>query len=64
MTRKPTSSYLRVQPATRQELADYLGVSISTFTRRIKKAKLEISSGLLTQQDQKTIINLFCGKTD
>ena len=64
MTQKSTPSYPRVQPATRQELADYLGVSISTFTRRIKKAKLEISSGLLTQQEQRIIVELFCGKTD
>ena len=64
MTQRSTPPYPRVQPATRQELADYLGVSISTFTRRIKKAKLEITTGLLTQQEQKTIVNLFCGKTD
>ena len=64
MTQKSTAPYPRVQPATRQELADYLGVSISTFTRRIKKAKLEITSGLLTQQEQRIIVELFCGKTD
>lgn len=43
------------KPKTRKELASELGIHPKTLTRWLKKNNLQISSGLLTPVEQKTI---------
>ncbi len=44
---------------TRQQLADELGISRATLSRKLKKSKIEIPKGLLAPKDQNKILALF-----
>ena len=44
---------------TRQEIADNIGISVSTLYRKLKKADLKISSGYLNPKEQMLIYTLF-----
>lgn len=47
---------------TRQEIANELGISYKTLYRKLKAAKLEISSGILSFEEIDKIKNLFAVK--
>ena len=44
---------------TRQQVANELGISVSTLNRWIKKHKLQLPAGLLCEKYQKIIYDTF-----
>jgi len=44
---------------TRQEIAIEFGISTKTFSRWLKKEKINISNGLITPKDQEKIYEIF-----
>ena len=52
-------TYPNKQPATRRQLAEFLGISERTFRRKVKDFGLCIPPGLLFYDTQKKILDKF-----
>ncbi|MEM9885011.1 MAG: hypothetical protein AAF849_03900 [Bacteroidota bacterium] len=48
-----------IKAKTRQEIATELGISYSTFRRKIKEWGIELPTGLLYEHEQTIIYNAF-----
>jgi predicted DNA-binding protein (UPF0251 family) len=51
-----------LQPKTRKQIAQELGISETTLWRKLKNAELIIPSGLVLYEHQKKIFQLFGGE--
>jgi AraC-like DNA-binding protein len=49
--------HLPMQPKTRQELANDLGISARTLSRRLKLFSIKIPKGLISPENQEEILN-------
>ena len=57
-------TYPNEQPATRRQLAEFLGISERTFRRKVKDFGLYIPPGLLLYDTQKKILGKFKNPDD
>ncbi|MFT5168334.1 MAG: putative DNA-binding protein (UPF0251 family) [Saprospiraceae bacterium] len=54
----------KLQPKTRKEIAQDLGISYSTFWRLLKKKKINLPRGLVYSNSQENIFNLILKEPD
>ncbi len=47
------------KPLTKQELADMMGISLSTLQRKLKEVNLIIPRGLISPKQKKVILELL-----
>ena len=49
----------RIKAKTRQQVAEEYGICVKTFNRRLKKAKIQLQSGLIYPCDIRKIYKKF-----